>query len=137
MCYEQVSNHRSILDPVELSMIAVDQDRAATRGFDRLSERVLTTAGIYGPNASGKSNILDALYWLSYAVATSLWEGGDSIARDPHRFGKGPDQPSTFDLDLVVNDVRHGYQLEVGRLAVCTSLCSYPSGAWVLFERRR
>ncbi|MCQ3811089.1 MAG: ATP-binding protein [Acidimicrobiia bacterium] len=133
----QVSNHRSILDPVELSMIAVDQDRAATRGFDRLSERVLTTAGIYGPNASGKSNILDALYWLSYAVATSLWEGGDSIARDPHRFGKGPDQPSTFDLDLVVNDVRHGYQLEVDDSAVLyESLCSYPERRRrVLFER--
>ena len=38
----QVSNHRSILDPVELSMIAVDRDRSATRGFERLSERVLT-----------------------------------------------------------------------------------------------
>ena len=28
----EVSNHRSILDPVELSMIAVDEDRAAARG---------------------------------------------------------------------------------------------------------
>ena len=57
----RVSNHRSILEPVELSMIAVDEDRAATRGFDNLSERVLTVAGIYGPNASGKSNVLDAM----------------------------------------------------------------------------
>lgn len=30
-------------------MIALDNDRSATRGFSRLSERVLTTAGIYGP----------------------------------------------------------------------------------------
>ena len=43
----EVSNYRSILDPVELSMIAVDEDRAATRGFDHFSERVLTVAGIY------------------------------------------------------------------------------------------
>ena len=68
----EVSNHRSILDPVELSMIAVDEDRAATRGFDHLSERVLTVAGIYGPNASGKSTVLEALAWLSFAVRTSL-----------------------------------------------------------------
>ena len=36
-------------------MVAVDAERAATRGFEGLSERVLTVAGIYGPNASGKS----------------------------------------------------------------------------------
>ena len=133
----QVSNHRSILDPMELSMIAVDDDRPATRGFDRLSERVLTTAGIYGPNASGKSNVLDALHWLSYAVATSLVAGGDSIARDPHRFGKGPDQPSTFELDFVVDGVRHGYQLEVDDSVVLyESLCSYPERRRrMLFER--
>ncbi len=133
----QVSNHRSILDPVELSMIAVDDDRPATRGFDRLSERVLTTAGIYGPNASGKSNVLDALHWLSFAVATSLFAGGGSMSRDPHRFGKGPDQPSTFDLDFVVDDVRHGYQLEVDDSAVLyESLCSYPERRRrMLFER--
>ena len=134
----QVSNHRSILDPVELSMIAVDDDRPATRGFERLSERVLTTAGIYGPNASGKSNVLDALYWLSYAAATSLLGGGgDSMARDPHRFGKGPDQPSTFDMDFIVEGIRHGYQLEVDDSAVLyESLCSYPERRRrMLFER--
>ena len=133
----QVSNHRSILDPVELSMIAVDDDRPATRGFERLSERVLTTVGIYGPNASGKSNVLGALYWLSYAVATSLLGGGDSMARDPHRFGKGPDQPSTFDMDLIVEGIRHGYQLEVDDSAVLyESLCSYPERRRrMLFER--
>ena len=133
----QVSNHRSILDPVELSMVAVDDDRAATRGFDRLSERVLTTAGIYGPNASGKSNVLDALYWLSHAVATSLWGGSDSTARDHHRFGNGPDQPSTFDLDFVLDGVRHGYQLEIDDSAVLyESLCSYPERRRrMLFER--
>ena len=64
----EVENHRSILDPIELSMIAVDEDRAATRGFDLLNERVLTVAGIYGPNAWGKSNVIEALAWLSLAA---------------------------------------------------------------------
>ena len=43
----EVSNHRSILEPVELSMIAVDKDRPSARQFDLLHERVLTVAGIY------------------------------------------------------------------------------------------
>ena len=94
-------------------MIAVDENRAATRGFDGLSERVLTVAGIYGPNASGKSNVLDAMWWLSMAVATSLRGWEDYIPRDAHRFGKGPASPTEFDLDLEVDGVRYAYRLEV------------------------
>ena len=127
----EVSNYRSILDPVELSMIAVDEDRAATRGFDQLSERVLTVAGIYGPNASGKSSVLEALGWLAFAVGTSLRRWSDIVPREPHRFGGGPDRPSTFEVEFEVGGVRHGYRLEVDDEAVLyESLCSYP-------ERRR
>lgn len=135
----RVANHRSILEPVELSMIAVDEDRAATRGFDGLSERVLTVAGIYGPNASGKSNVLDALAWLSMAVATSLRSWEDYVPRDAHRLGNGPASPSEFDLDLVAKGVRYGYRLEVDDSAVLfESLDSYPEGRRRnLFTRRR
>ena len=133
----EVSNHRSILDPVEFSMVAVDEDREATRKFEGLPQSVLTVAGIYGPNASGKSNILDAINWLSYAVGTSLLGGGDHIARDSHRFGDGSELPSRFDMDLLVDGVRHGYQLEVSDTAVLyEGLCSYPERRRrVLFER--
>ena len=127
----EVSNYRSILDPVELSMIAVDEDRAAARGFEQLSERVLTVAGIYGPNASGKSTVLEALAWLSFAVRTSLQSWYQFVPRFPHRFGDGPDRPSTFEVEFVVDGVRHGYRLEVDTSAVLyESLHSYP-------ERRR
>ncbi len=135
----QIANHRSILEPVELSMIAVDKERAATRSFDRLSEYVLTVAGIYGPNASGKSNVLDAMAWLSMAVATSLRRWDDHIARDAHRFGKGPNSPTEFDLDLEVDGVRYAYRLELDDSAVLfESLDSYPEGRRRnLFTRRK
>ena len=124
----QVSNHRSILGAVELSMIAVDENRAATREFDLLSERVLTVAGVYGPNASGKSNVLDAIAWLSMAVRVSLRAWDDEIPRDPHRFGKGPAQPSEFDLDLVLGGVRYAYRLELDDSEVLfESLDSFPA----------
>lgn len=127
----QVSNHRSILDPVELSMIAVDDDRPATRGFERLPERALTVAGIYGPNASGKTNVLDAIAWLSNAVSRSLRGWEEEVPRDPHRFGDAPAEPSTFDMDLMVDEVRYSYWLEVDDSGVqYESLFSFP-------ERRR
>ena len=112
-------------------MIAVDGDRAATRGFDRLPERVLTVAGIYGPNASGKSNVLDAIAWLSMAVAGSLRGWEEDVPREAHRFGDGPASPSLFDLDLLAGGVRYTYRLEVDNSAVLyESLDGYP-------ERRR
>lgn len=127
----RVSNHRSILDPAELSLISVDDDRAATRGLTGLPHRVLTVAGIYGPNASGKTNVLDAIAWLSSAVARSLSGWGEDIPTDPHRFADGPSEPSVYDLDLVVEGVRYSYWLEVDDSGVqYESLFSYP-------ERRR
>jgi uncharacterized protein len=127
----EVSNHRSIMEPVELSMIAVDRDRPATRGFDLLPERVLTLVGVYGPNASGKSNVLDALAWLSMAVSTSLRGWDETVPRVPFRFRHGPASPSSFEVELIVNGVRHTYRLEVNDTAVLfEGLYGYP-------ERRR
>ncbi len=133
----QVSNHRSILEPVELSMIAIDEDRPAVRSFDLLSERVLTIASIYGPNASGKTNVLDAIGWLASAVRTSLRRWDDAIPRHAHSFSEGPSTPTVFDVDLVGEGVRYGYQLEVDDTAVLyESLCSYPERRRrVLYER--
>lgn len=133
----EVANHRSVLNPVELSMIAVDEDRPAARGFERLSERVLTVAGMYGPNASGKSNVIDALYWLSMAVADSLRRWGQAVPADPFKFGRGPESPSVYDAELMVGGVRYAYHLEITGAAVqYEALYSYPERRRrVLFER--
>ena len=129
----EVSNHRSIFEPVELSMIAVDEDRPAAREFERLSERVLPVAGIYGPNASGKSNVLDAIAWISQAVRTSLRGWDEDIPRDPHCFRTGSDEPTTFELSLMAGHVRYEYRLEVdNKRVVYESLHSFP-----LRQRRR
>jgi uncharacterized protein len=109
----EVSNHRSVKDPVELSFIATDEDRPAARSFDLLSEKVLAVAGIYGANASGKSNVVEALAWLSAAVGRSfrLWD--EVIPRDPFRFSNGAVDPSTYEIEAMVDGVRFVYRLEV------------------------
>ncbi len=133
----EVSNHRSILEPVELSMIAVDEDRPSARGFDLLAERVLAIAGIYGPNASGKSNVVEALAWLSMAVGRSLRAWDEFIPREPFKFGRGPGVPSTYEVEMVVGGVRYAYRVDVDDSAVLfESLYSYPERRRrVLFER--
>jgi hypothetical protein len=133
----EAANYRSILEPVELSMIAVDRDRVATRGFDLLAERVLTIAGIYGPNASGKSNVIESLAWLSTAVGRSLRTWDQFVPREPFKFGSGPETPSTHEVEMVVRDVRYAYRVEVDDAAVLfEGLYSYPERRRrVLFER--
>ena len=133
----EVGNHRSIYEPVELSMVAMDKDRAAARQLEGLDERVLTVAGIYGANGSGKTNLIDALAWLSHVVAVSLRAWEDDIPCDPFSFASGPSQPSRYGLEMVVSGVRHRYELEVdGSAVVFEALYSYPrQRRRTLFER--
>lgn len=133
----EVGNHRSICEPVELSMIAMDNDRAAARQLEGLNEKGLTVAGLYGPNGSGKTNLIDALAWLSHAVGVSLRAWEDEIPCDPFSFGSGPPQPSYYGIEMVVSGVRYRYELEVGESRVVfEALYSYPrQRRRTLFER--
>ncbi|HEC10643.1 MAG TPA: ATP-binding protein [Acidimicrobiales bacterium] len=128
LLYFTASNHRSILDEVELSMIAIDE-RPAARPVRGLEELALTTVGIYGPNASGKSNVLSALTWLSDAVRASLRSWDRHIPRDPHLLGSGARDPSSFEIGLSVNDVRYRYRVTLDdEHVVAEDLWSYPKG---------
>lgn len=133
----QVTNHRSIHAPVELSMIAVDDDRSAARNIAGIDESVLTVGAIYGPNASGKSNVLDAVDWLVTAVGTSLHTWGSAIPCEPFRFSTGTSEPTTFVVDVTVEGVRYSYHLELTSNEVLSeSLAYYPHRRRnMLFER--
>lgn len=133
----EVSNHRSISGPIEFSMIAVDEERPAARELPQLTERVLTTAGIYGPNASGKSNVVEALAWLSAAVGDSLRAWDTFVPREPFKFAQGPLAPSWYEVEIVVHDIRYTYRVDVDDSEVLfEGLYSYPERRRrVLFER--
>jgi predicted ATPase len=114
----EVSNFRSILAPVELSMVAVDADRPEARAFSTLGASLLPVAGIFGPNASGKSNIIAALTWLRDAVHGSLRTWDDEIPIEPFAFAGGPDQPTEFTVESIVDGIRFEYVLELDRAEV-------------------
>ncbi|MFG3556530.1 ATP/GTP-binding protein [Micromonospora sp. NPDC047557] len=109
----EASNYRSIAKSVELSMVAVDHGREAAREAPYLGESLLTLAAIYGPNASGKSNVVGALAWLRDAVEDSMrfWE--EDIPLVPFAFGSGPSKPSEFVVEATVDGVRFEYILEL------------------------
>jgi len=108
-------------------MIAVDRDRSAAVPIELLQESLLKVCGVYGPNASGKSNVVAALAWLRAAFPLSLQFWDDGIPCDPFAFGDGPSKATRFTLEMTVDGVRFEYQLELTREKVIwEALYHYP-----------
>ena len=78
----RTQNHRSLRDEQIISLVAASEGQPGliilTRG---LSESLLPVAAIYGANASGKSNVLDALAFMAKTVAFSqtVWQPDSGI----------------------------------------------------------
>ncbi|MEU9887225.1 ATP-binding protein [Sphaerisporangium sp. NPDC051011] len=116
-----------MLDSVELSMVAVDRDRTEARPVPNLGESLLPVAAVYGPNASGKSNVIAALTWLRTAVRDSLRYWDDEIPVEPFAFADGKDRPSEFTIESVISGVRFEYTVELDRQEVAyEALFHYP-----------
>lgn len=109
----EVSNYRSIAAPTELSMVAIDRDRPEARDQSMLGESLLQVAAVFGPNASGKSNIIAAFTWVRDAVQHSLRMWDDEIPIEPFAFGAGPSKPSEFVIESIIGGIRFEYVLEI------------------------
>lgn len=120
-------------------MVAVDDDRAEARAVPNLGMSLLPTAGIYGPNASGKSNVLAALNWLREAVGNSLLGWDDRIPVEPFAFNEGPVQSSDFTIEFIIGGVRFEYVVQLDENAVhYEGLFHYPEKKRRrIFERER
>jgi hypothetical protein len=126
----RVANHRSIRAEAELLLMpAYDKERP-----------VVPVAAVFGANASGKSNLLDALRFMQTAVRTSYaaWEPGAGVPRPPFRLDPAAaEEPSVYVVELLLNGVRHVYGFEVDDRRVREEwLYAYPhSRRRVIFDR--
>lgn len=132
----RAANVRSLRDEQELSFVAPEgESSAAARelglGGGR-SVHVFPLIGIFGANASGKSNVLAALTDMRTAVLNSYarWASFDDVPRKPFALGaKGESEPSFFEVDLVIDEVRWTYGFELGSTRVEAEwIHSYPRG---------
>jgi hypothetical protein len=97
--------------------------------------------GIFGPNASGKSNIIDALVYMSRMVRGSLRESEPGAGIDRHPFALDPDmadEPSSYVIDLLLGDVRYTYGFAINDMRVVEEwMYSYPHKRQrTIFHRR-
>lgn len=110
-----VSNYRSMRYEQELSMVAMDDHPdLAMHPLPGSDHMLLPVAGIFGPNASGKSNFVEAFDFLTVAVREShqRWLPDDRIRRLPYLFCDDcTDEPSTFTVEFVSQGLRYEYHL--------------------------
>jgi AAA15 family ATPase/GTPase len=117
----RVSNFRSIRDEQELSLLrstrASRGDAPATStGSASWDPQVGTVAGIYGANASGKSNVLQALLFMRAAVMDSYreWKPDGRVPIDKFAFdAKSKNEPSLFEVQIRLNKIRYQYGFRV------------------------
>ncbi len=129
----RVANHRSLRDEQELSFIASDRDRTDLRLIrsPALEEPVLPVCAIYGANASGKSNVLDALWFTGWAVVSShrTWEPEEGIPRSPFALRADHSEASSYILDFTLDDIRYEYGFSVDEFTVHEEwLRAWPNG---------
>jgi len=133
----RAANHRSLRTEQQLLLTPV---YASDRPEDAPWE-ALTVAGIFGANASGKSNVLDAFQYMAYMVRWSFRENepGSGIDRHPFALDEGMlTEPSSFVVDVVIDGVRHTYGFALDDVQIVEEwMYSYPlKKRRTIFHRR-
>lgn len=103
--------------------------------------RLLPSAVIYGANASGKTNLVKAFRFMRHAIHYSHSKGDPNggVPRIHFKLGEGFEAKSSkFDVDFLVNGVRHHYGFTANNDRFLSEwLYSFSSNRSVkLFERK-
>ena len=139
-----VANFRSFWEEQSLKMTAnTKPELKETNTFNsgvKGIPRLMRSACIYGPNASGKSNLVLAMKFMQNFVLSSAKESqeGERIDLKPFLFNKmGLSVPSVFEVHFVQDGVRYQYGFSATNERVYDEwLMAYPEGkAQRWFER--
>ncbi|GLF97179.1 AAA family ATPase [Streptomyces yaizuensis] len=113
----QVTNHASLRDEQELSLIASDRHPGrAERELANGEHSVVPVVAVYGQNASGKSNVIDAIEWMRGAVLSSFrsWDPTVGVPRRPFALRQDAGAwPSTFSMDFALDGVHYEFGFTV------------------------
>ena len=91
---------------------------------------VLKTIGLFGPSASGKSNIVKAIHFCCRMILDShLYNEGKVFNFEPFKFDGWQEKPSSFLIDFVCDNVEYEYSFELTKTKILSeSLYHYPFG---------
>ena len=91
---------------------------------------VLKTVGLFGPNASGKSNIIKAIHFCCRMILDShLNNEGVVFNFEPFKFDGWQEKPSKFLIDFVCDNIEYEYAFELTKeRIIAESLYHHPVG---------
>lgn len=137
-----VENHKSIKGYQELNLTASNLTDESTDLIFHGNKNppVLPAIAIYGANASGKSNILDALGFMRSCILQShANESLDYCARrTPFLLDEECVQKiSTFDCDFILDTTRYSFGFKIDKTSVIEEwLYAYPEGRRQIWYHR-
>ena len=131
-----VENYRSIKERQTLSMVAsTDKTMLESNSFampNSKKMRLLTSAAIYGANASGKSNLVQAIQILRSIVlnSASRMQVGDRFSIQPFLFDEeSARKPTCFEVIFIHDNIRYEYGVSLDQNRVYEEwLLAYPKG---------
>ena len=131
----EFENFFSIRDLVRIDFRAANINTALARELghnvmDWNGVPVLKSVGLFGPNASGKSNILKAIDFCCRMILNShLYNEGAVFNFEPFKFDGWQDKPSKFLIDFVCEGIEYEYSFELTKTKIISeSLYHYPVG---------
>ena len=139
-----VTNYRSFLPTQSLTLTAntateLQEENSFVSPVSNLP-RLLRSAVVYGPNAAGKSNLIQAIAFMKKFVLSSAKESqeGETIDATPFLFNRQSSRgPSEFEVLFIQDGIRYQYGFAVNSERVTGEwLFAYPeSRAQKWFER--
>jgi energy-coupling factor transporter ATP-binding protein EcfA2 len=139
-----VSNFRSFREKQTFSMVAAPRLKKGNNVFksalkgEKLPD-LLKVAAIYGPNASGKSNLIKALGIVSDIAKRQPNAQSTPFPVSPFRFDPQlADQPCQIELHFVCAEQRYEFQLALTQERIIQEqLIAFPKGKETLLYNRR
>lgn len=111
-----VQNFRSINDEIELSMIpgrVRKHPDHVVKASNKSGYSLLKTAVLYGANAAGKSNLVEAIRFAQTQIVKGT-RAGEKIAFQRFRLDEeARSQPARFEFEIKVYDKAYAYGFEV------------------------
>lgn len=146
-----IGNFLSIKDKVTLSLESGKSQANPQNLIELTPEKVVTlsespgmsllkSAAIYGPNASGKSNLIKAVLFLWSLVKSSHSFNVDAkIARIPYKMNQSYlKKPSTFEINFIHKTIRYLYGFSCTEDKIVEEYLHYwPKGRESLIFRRK
>ena len=130
-------NHKSIKDEVLFSLLASKDTFNSEYLYGYKDLKILKSSVVYGANGSGKSNFIDAIFFMKSLVTNSInLQPGMGIPYTPHKLN-GVGSESFYSVQFIKNGVRFAYGFSIEQMLVKEEYLYYfPNGRQAkIFDR--